>query len=164
MLTSPISMVSRSLGVSVFKSMTMQQRISRKLLVVNFIVLLVGSVALILFGRTIIHIVFTDKYLEALTVLPLLTAASFFNGMNQLYHSFFAAQKFGKYLRNTSIVSSSCNVIANVILISRLEMVGAAIASLVTYLLTYLMNLYYYRLALGSGKQTLSTAPRADGG
>jgi O-antigen/teichoic acid export membrane protein len=147
MLASPISMVSVSLAMSVFKDLTVKEKISNKMVAANFVVLFLSGAGLILLGKHIITYVFSEKYLAALPLIPVLTLSALFNGMSQLYNVFFAAHRLGSYLRNTSIVTSSCNVIGNIILIGKLGMLGAALSSVLTFFLTYIMNLYYYRKA-----------------
>jgi Na+-driven multidrug efflux pump len=83
--------------------------------------------------------------LSALEVVPYLTIAAVFTGLNQLYHSFLMAHRQGQFVRNMSIASSSLNVIGNVVLIYRFGVIGAALSAILTYALNYVMNLYYYQ-------------------
>ena len=98
-----------------------------------------------LLGDVLIEGIFTSKYLDAMAVVPLLTVSAIFAGMNQLYHSFLMAHRQGQYVRNMSIASSSVNVIGNLVLIQQFGLKGAAFYAVLTYVLNYVMNLYYYQ-------------------
>lgn len=149
-LTMPIAMMSRSLATSAFKDFTTQHRIPLRLNLLNFLWLLGAATALMLLAELFIVEIFTTKYFDALSVIPLLTLSAVFTGLNQLYHSFLMAHGKGQYVRNTSIVSSSVNVIGNLILIDHYGLVGAAVAAVLTYGLNYAMNIYYYQKTLNS--------------
>lgn len=144
-LTMPISLMSRSLATSVFKDFTVNNRIPLKLNFMNFLWLLGAGTGLVLLGDVLIEGIFTSKYLNAMAVVPLLTVSAIFTGLNQLYHSFLMAHRQGQYVRNMSIASSSVNVIANVVLIQQFGLKGAAFSAVLTYVLNYVMNLYYYQ-------------------
>lgn len=144
-LTMPISLMSRSLATSVFKDFTVNNRIPLKLNFMNFLWLLGAGTGLVLLGDVLIEGIFTSKYLNAMAVVPLLTVSAIFTGLNQPYHSFLMAHRQGQYVRNMSIASSSVNVIANVVLIQQFGLKGAAFSAVLTYVLNYVMNLYYYQ-------------------
>lgn len=144
-LTMPISLMSRSLATSVFKDFTLHDKIPFKLNLANLLWLLVAGAAIVFLGEFLIKRIFTDKYLSALEVVPYLTVAAVFTGLNQLYHSFLMAHRRGQYVRNMSIASSSLNVIGNVVLIYKFGVIGAALSAILTYVLNYAMNLYYYQ-------------------
>jgi stage V sporulation protein B len=144
-LTMPISLMSRSLATSVFKDFTLYDRIPVKLNLANLLWLLMAGAAILFLGEFLIKKIFTDKYLSALEVVPYLTVSAVFTGLNQLYHSFLMAHRKGQYVRNMSIASSSLNVIGNVVLIYKFGVIGAALSAILTYVLNYAMNLYYYQ-------------------
>ena len=149
-LTMPISLMSRSLAMSVFKDFTNYDRIPLKFNLLNFLWLVGAGTVLILMGEFLLVSIFTSKYFSALAIVPLLTLAAVFTGLNQLYHSFLMAHRRGQYVRNMSIASSSVNVLGNLILIYKFGLMGAAISAVLTYVLNYVMNLYYYQKTIAS--------------
>ncbi len=149
-LTMPISMMSRSLATSVFREFTSRDRIPMKFSLLNFLWLLGAATALILLAKFLVVTIFTAKYFNALSVIPLLTLSSVFMGLNQLYHSFLMAHGKGRYVRNMSIASSSVNVIGNFVLIYQYGLMGAAVAAVLTYGVNYAMNIYYYQKTVNS--------------
>jgi O-antigen/teichoic acid export membrane protein len=148
-LTMPISLMSRSLATSVFKDFTSYERIPWKLSTGNFLWLVAAGGSLFLLGEFLLVKIFTVKYFEALAVVPLLTVAAIFIGLNQLYNSFLMAHGRGQYVRNMSITTSSLNVIGNIVLIREYGLKGAALSSILTYVLNYVMNIYYYQKTVG---------------
>jgi O-antigen/teichoic acid export membrane protein len=144
-LTMPISLMSRSLAMSVFKDFTLYDKIPVKLNLANLLWLVIAGTFLLLLSKFLIEKIFTDKYLSALEVVPYLTVSAVFTGLNQLYHGFLMAHRQGQYVRNMSIASSSLNVIGNLLLIYKFGVIGAALSAILTYALNYVMNLYYYQ-------------------
>ena len=146
MMTTPIGMLSRSLGTSAYKQFTRTSRISKKILVGNFIWCFTGTLLLLLLCEILIPLFFTDKYAAALGVLPYLAIGSALSGLNVPYHTFLSAQRQGRSIKIMSISTSSLFVLLSVILIPYYSVYGAAIAIVCTYGLNLIMNLYYYHL------------------
>ncbi len=149
-LTMPISLMSRSLATAAFKDFTTYDRIPLRLNLLNFVWLLGAGTVLILLGDFLVVKIFGAKYFNALAVVPLLTASAVFTGLNQLYHSFLMAHRQGRYIRNMSIASSSVNVIGNIILVREYGLKGAAFSAVLTYVVNYVMNIYYYQKTITS--------------
>ena len=93
----------------------------------------------------LIPLLFTDKYVPAIAVLPLIAIGSALAGLNQPFHSFFAAQRQGRIIKILSVTTSAVNVALNLILVPIYSMQGAAVAMTASYGLNIAMNLYYYR-------------------
>ncbi|RLI52986.1 MAG: hypothetical protein DRP09_16795 [Candidatus Thorarchaeota archaeon] len=144
-LTSPLAMLSQSLSTSLFKSFASKKRIPKRVIQLNFLWLLAGAVGLVLFGRFIVVLLFTDKFLPVVPLILPLALAAFFQGMYQPYSMFFGAQGKGKWKRNMSIVASLINVIGNVILVPVWGALGAAVASFLSRATSYALHIQYYR-------------------
>ena len=144
-LTSPLAMLSQSLSTSLFKGFASKERIPRRVIQLNFLWLLAGAVGLVLLGRFIVVLLFTDKFLPVVPLILPLALAAFFQGMYQPYSMFFGAQGKGKWKRNMSIVASLINVIGNVILVPAWGALGAAVASFLSRAVSYALHIQYYR-------------------
>lgn len=144
MMVSPISMFSRSIGVSAYKRFTEVQFISGKILFGNLLWCVAGSVALVLACEVLIPVFFTNKYAPALDVLPWLALGGALAALNVPYTTFLSAQRQGKAIKVMSITTSSLNLLLNLILIPFYSLHGAAIALICSYGLNFAMNLYYY--------------------
>ncbi len=147
----PISMLARAIGTSMFKRFTSLEKIPRKIFVFNTLWILVLTGAVLIGNQWIIRFVFSEKYDTVRTIIPVLACGMVFNGWNQIYHSYFSARRLGKYMRNISISTSALNVVADVILIPLMGLMGAAIADLITCVMDYGLNRYYYRQYRRSG-------------
>jgi len=141
----PISMFARAIGISIFKRFASLERIPRNIFIANSIWIL-GIAGIVVIGNQwIIRSVFSEKYNAVRDIIPILVFGMIFNGWNQIYHSYFSARRLGKYMRNISITTSTLNVAADIVLIPLIGLMGAALADMMTSVLDYGLNRYYYR-------------------
>ena len=143
-ITSPLAMLSQSLSTSLFKGFASKERIPRRVIQLNFLWLLAGVVGLVLLGRFIVVLLFTDKFLPMVPLILPLALAAFFQGMYQPYNAFLGAKGKGKWLKNMSMTAAAVNVLGNVILVPIWGAMGAAIASVLSRLSSYIMYVFYY--------------------
>lgn len=144
-MSTPISMFSKAVAQSSYKRFVSVDRIDRRILVVNLLWCTVGALLVLAACQLLIPLFFTDRYAEALGVLPWIVAGFALAGLNHPFHSFLAAQRQGRAIRIMSTTSSGVNIAANLTLIPLLGMTGAGIAFIATYAVNIVMNLYYYR-------------------
>lgn len=97
-----------------------------------------------------------ERYIQGISVVPVLMAAYFFSG---LYSAFNAAPFFTDNTRSLLYISGAgviLNLVLNVLLIPEFEMRGAAWATLITYLFMFAVIVVYsqriYRLELSTGR------------
>ena len=150
----PISMIARAIETSVFKRFASLERIPRKIFIINTLWILALAGTILIGNQWIIRFVFSEKYDTIRTIVPVLVCGMVFNGLNQIYHSYFSARRLGKYMRNISIVTSTLNVAADIILIPIWGLMGAAVADLVTCVLDHGISRYYYRQYRRGGSVT----------
>jgi len=100
---------------------------------------------LVLLGKYIVVLLFSENFIKAVPILIILAFANFFRGMAQPYNRFLGAKGQGKPLRNTAVVLTLCNLLGNLTLIPFWGAIGAAYASLVALLFNYIAHIYYYR-------------------
>lgn len=153
-ITAPMHGLSRSLAVSFFRRFTEFSHVPRKMLVYNFIWLAVCVAGLTVFGRFIVTLLFTEKFLPAARLIPPLAVAAFFQGMYQPY-GFLAAKGKGKWIRNVAHAEAASNVIGNIILIYFYGAMGAAVASAISkFIHWYFLRRYYHRFLRESGEDS----------
>jgi O-antigen/teichoic acid export membrane protein len=157
-MSTPISMFSKAVSHSAYKSFVSEVRISRKVLVATVLWSTVGAFALWAACQVFIPLFFTDRYSEALTVLPWLVVGFALAGLNHPFHAFLAAQRQGRAIRIMSITSSAVNIVCNIVLIPLLGMIGAAMAFAATYAVNIVMNIHYYRAAVAAAELALEDA------
>lgn len=143
-LTSPMVMLSSALGQSLFKGFAKERKIPKKVIMYNFLWLLGCVVGLLLIGKPIIIILFSQEFLPATTLIIPLAIAGFFQGMYQPYIQFLGAHQQGRYQRNAALFCSICSMGTNILLIPPFGAFGAAIASAISMLFTFLLNIFYY--------------------
>ncbi len=151
-LTKPMTMFSQSLSTVIFKKMAARDKIGAKVLVANLIWLSVAGIGLVLFGQSIISILFSEKFLPATPLILPLVLAAFFSGLTQPFNIFLSAKGLGKYLRNIAIIVSISVLVLNIILINLFGIMGAAIAALVTQIINLITHYLYYRKHLSSSR------------
>jgi O-antigen/teichoic acid export membrane protein len=142
-ITSPISAFSSALSTSLFKGFTNMDRIPKKVIHYNFVLLATCVVGLTIFGKSIVVLLFTEKFLPTIPLILPLALAGFFQGMYQPY-SFLAAKGKGKWIKNVAYTEAVSNIIGNVFLIYFFGAYGAAVASAVSRFVNWIMLRYYY--------------------
>lgn len=143
-MLSPLNMVSQSISASSYYRFARENRISPFVFLANGVASIAGSVILLFACSWLIPLFFTEKYSDALALLPFLAAGVALNGLNQPFHAFLSAQRQGRSIRVISISTSSLNVILNIILIPKYAAIGAAMAYTSSYAVNIIMNLHYY--------------------
>lgn len=156
-LSMPISLMSRSISTISYQRFATDPRICRSVLLLN-VAWCVGMGTVLLIGcEMFVPMFFTARYADSLAVLPWLVAAAMISGLNAPYHSFLAAKRQGRAIKNMSVTTSLLNVVLTLALVPFLSMVGAAIAWIVSASLNIIMNLHYYRqyLAMHTAVETI---------
>lgn len=148
LLTSPMALFSQALSTSLFKEFASKDKIPRKVISFNLLWLLACVVGLSLLGKFIVIILFSDKYSPVVPLILPLALAGFFQGMYQPYNMFLGAHRKGEWLRNMAIVFACTNLILNFVLIQVWGAMGAAIATLASCILWYILCIRYYNKLL----------------
>jgi len=149
-LTNPMFILSSSLSTSLFKEFAEKKKVPKKVVYFNFLWLLFCCAGLIIFGKWIVILLFSTKFINVYPILIILTFANFFRGLTQPYNKFLGAKGEGKALRNTAVILTICNLLGNLALIPFWGAIGAAYASLFALMVNYLGHLFYYHKYLGS--------------
>jgi O-antigen/teichoic acid export membrane protein len=102
-----------------------------------------GAVFLSAYAREIFQTITSPAFAEAYKAVGLLAGSAVFIGMNSVTISGISIVRRTAYLARYTAYAAVLNIALNFLLIPRLEMVGAALATFVTY--AYLAALYYYR-------------------
>lgn len=143
--TTPISIFSRSLCTSLFKGFASLEKIPSRVFKINFIWLTFSSLVYILIGGFALEFLFSKKYTEAIPLILPMVLANFFMGAFQPYNFFLSAKGKGNYLLKIAGSFSLYTIILNLILIPYFKSYGAALATLVSLLINFLMHLFYYK-------------------
>lgn len=102
-----------------------------------------------LFAKQIILLLYGNKYLEASGSLSLIvwyTSFSYFGGINNIY---MVAENRVKWVQVTTLIGAITNIGLNFLLIPKMGIVGAALASLLTQIITNFVLLYMIKQLRG---------------
>jgi len=144
-LTNPMFLLPSSLSTTLFKDFAQKKRIPKKVIYFNFLWLLSCCLGLVLLGKYIVVLLFSQRFIKVTPILMILAFANFFRGMTQPYNKFLGAKRQGKFLKNTAIVLTVSNLAGNLTLIPLWGAIGAAYASLFALIANYFIHIYYYR-------------------
>ncbi|MEX2690280.1 MAG: lipopolysaccharide biosynthesis protein [Candidatus Njordarchaeum guaymaensis] len=143
-ITSPMTGLPTAMSMSLFKRFVDMSRIPKKVIYYNFLWLATSVIGLALFGRFIVTVLFTERFLPTFPLILPLSLASFFQGMYKPYNMFLGAKGKGKWLRNISIAQAIFNINGNIIFIYYWGALGAAIASAIAALIAFIGYIIYY--------------------
>lgn len=98
---------------------------------------------LLLFNIPMAKFLYQGNYFIAWKCVPFLLMGTVFSGISQFEGSLFAATKNTKLVAKTTVIGAIVNTICNVIFINSFGAVGAAFATLLGYLVTWILRTKY---------------------
>ena len=140
----PVSMISRALGTTRFRSFARLTRVPGRIVKWNAVALVFASIGLIALGPSAVKFVF-PKYSEAAPLLLALAVMNLFIGLFQPYNVFLGAHGRGAELRNIVLIVGVAMIAALIFVVPRYGIAGAAWTAAAAMSLDYLLHLYYYR-------------------
>lgn len=102
--------------------------------------LVIFTSGVIFLTRVFAHILFSKDFFEAWVFIPLLTLGVYYNSLNSFLGSIFTASKQTRHIFYTTAVGAVINVALNMALIPVLGGQGAAAATLVSYMVVWLVR------------------------
>lgn len=100
---------------------------------------------LILTSRIIAHLLYAKDFFEAWKCVPFLLIAVVFGASAGYLGGIFGAVKDTKVFAESTLVSACTNIILNFVLVSQIGTIGAAIATAIAYLLTWVIRIIKVR-------------------
>lgn len=104
--------------------------------------LVVSSSLFIVLDRMIARLLFAKEFYEAWKYAPFLLMATLFGALSGYMGGFFAAVKNSKLYAKSTAAGAILNVILNIILVPLVGVLGAAVATVLSYWLVYLLRVY----------------------
>ena len=95
---------------------------------------------IISFNLQITSFLYSKDFFSAWVCVPLLLVSTVFNGISQLEGSLFAAVRKTKDVTITTLIGAITNIILNLLLIPKLGALGAAVATMVGYFMTWVFR------------------------
>jgi len=120
-------------------------KLMKNVMIKTFSITIFFSVLLAIFGKFMINIFFTDEFLPAyLPLLILLIGYSIYAPIVSIGGALASIGKV-KIVFRISALSAFINILLNIILIPKFGIVGAAIATSTSLIITVILNLFYIR-------------------
>ena len=153
MITFPLSHFSTALSTAHFRRFSGQDKIDTRVIVLNAIFIFVSVVTFILMREYIIKYLFSERYLPTIEIIIPLSLAFGFSGFSKPFALYLMARKWGKVVRNISIVVPLIHISVSVILIPIYGIYGAAWTATAVYFLDMMLFTFsYLRIIRKSGK------------
>ena len=108
----------------------------------NAAITMVCSV-IILFNVPLARVLYAKDFFEAWNYSSVLLISIMFNAMTAFLGSIFSAVKDSKVIASTTVVSAVCNIVLNALLIPKFGALGAAIATVASYMVMWALRLGY---------------------
>lgn len=105
----------------------------------NLAMILTCSI-LIIFDKLIAKILFAKDFYIAWKYAPFLMVSVVFGALSGLLGGIFNAAKESKILSKTTVIGCIINILFNVILVYKIGIVGAAISTLIAYIIVWLLR------------------------
>lgn len=112
-------------------------------------VMFVGSAFIILFARLIAALLFKNEFYEAWRYMPFLVIACAFEGMVSFLAVIYIVKKKSTNSLICASIGAAVNLILNFILIKTMAAMGAAIATMVSYIAVFFVTTYLSRSLVG---------------
>ena len=106
---------------------------------------IIGCSIILLFNLPLAKILYINDYFQAWQCVPFLLIGTIFNGISQLEGSLFSATKKTKQVSTTTVIGAVINTIGNLILIKLFGIVGAALSTMLGYIITWLLRTIYLK-------------------
>ncbi len=106
-------------------------------------ILMIGTSVIILLSKFLGGILFQQKFYEAWHYVPILSFAVMFHALSVFFGSVYTAAKKTKSVAYSVIIGAIINIVLNIILILNYGAYGAAIATLVSYIVVFLIRVFH---------------------
>lgn len=120
-----------------------------------------GCLAILLVGRLLVRLLYSDRFLPAVTPLFLLLPGIFMMSLSKILTSDLTARGYPRASMWAGLVAVVSNVILNVLLIPRIAINGAALSSSVSYSLYAVVIVIYFMRVTGVRLAAI-VMPKAD--
>lgn len=121
---------------------TFQSFFNNTFRIIMFVVILC-SFFLTIFSSQIISLFADDSFYNAWELLPILSLSSVFSCCSTIVGGVFIAKKKSKYFFYSSIWGAGSSVLFTFVLISLWGITGCAVATCISFLIMYIVRLYY---------------------
>lgn len=115
-----------------------------------------GAASLVALAHPLVVLVCAPEYESAVTLIPTLTLASLFSALSSFLGSIYAVKLRSSASLLTALFSALVNIFLNFLLIPQAGAFGAALATLISYFLLFLVRLLHTRRYISFSHRALS--------
>ncbi|MGV9242472.1 lipopolysaccharide biosynthesis protein [Streptomyces sp. NPDC003710] len=150
-LSYPVALPGAGLATAVFGRLTRRPRMDPAWVVAVTVASAVPAVVVSVLAVPLVRLVYSDRFLAAAALVPLLATAQATSAVTRLFNTFLAAHGLGSDLRAAAITLTASNLVLNLALIPGFQAVGAAWASLLALTVNLVVHVLRYRRAVHRG-------------
>ncbi|MBN2789756.1 MAG: oligosaccharide flippase family protein [Candidatus Delongbacteria bacterium] len=151
-VTIPLIMIPNIVGTTMFKEFASRKSIPLKATRATIGMSVLSLVGYILFAKSMVLILYSEKYIEAVPLIYIVALGQIFHGFGNYYNRFLGAHGQGKILRNGAMYVGIANLLGFVFLIPILGAYGAALTQLFSGFVFTLSLYTYYRIYINKIK------------
>lgn len=107
--------------------------------------LVVGCSVIILLTKVLAHFLYSNEFYQAWIYVPLLVISIIFGSLSSYVGGIFIAVKDTGIIAKSTLIGAAANIVLNIALIYCLGAMGAAIATVVSYIIVWMMRMIYVR-------------------
>lgn len=140
----PVKLFTQSIVDLSFSKMANQKKIDFKIIVINIVFTVIGSVFIMVVGKIIIENLYSEEYYiikEYLNFLPILSI------LGTAYipvNNFFSAKGLANYKFINALVLAISNIILNLVLVPKFKVIGAIVATIIALLINNILFIVQY--------------------
>ncbi len=109
-------------------------------------VLFIGCSGLLFFTKYIANFLYAKDFFVAWTYTPYLITAIIYSSLSGCIGGILAAKKMTKLYAVSTLIGAVVNVLLNIILVSSIGTMGAAVATLVSCMVVYIIRIVYLKI------------------
>lgn len=98
---------------------------------------------IIIFTKVLAKFLYANDFYEAWKYVPFLTISIIFGALSGHLGGIFSAVKASKTFSRTTIIGAVTNIVLNIILIHFIGTIGAAVATMISYVVVWAMRIFY---------------------
>lgn len=107
--------------------------------------LVVGCSVLILLTKVLAHFLYSNEFYQAWIYVPLLVISIIFGSLSSYVGGIFIAVKDTGIIAKSTLIGAAVNIVLNVALIYCLGAMGAAVATVISHIIVWMMRIMYVR-------------------
>ena len=104
-----------------------------------------GCSVLILLTKVLAHFLYSDEFYQAWIYVPLLVISIVFGSLSSYVGGIFVAVKDTGIIARSTLIGAAVNIVLNIVFVYWLGAIGAAISTVVSHVLVWVMRMTYVR-------------------